>query len=104
VAQLEALVFLDRTLKLDQGFELLILFVHGQNMAQYVFDDMLFTEVANDIRVRLAAQIEPGLHIEVCLLEPVRGHQLEVPFAVRALVTQHLGENGFGLRNDFRRN
>lgn len=54
VAQLKALMFFDRTLKFDQGFQLLILLVHRQNMAQYVLHDVLFTQVAYNVSVGLA--------------------------------------------------
>lgn len=43
-------------------------------MAQNVFDDMLFTQIANKMVVRLATEIKFGLNIKVSLLKLVRGH------------------------------
>ena len=62
------------TLKFYQLFQLFILFVHRENMAQNVFDDMLFTQIANKMVVRLATEIKFGLNIKVSLLKLVRGH------------------------------
>ena len=62
---------------------------------------MFLTQVANNVRIRLATKIKLSLNIEMCLLKFIWGHKLEVPFAVGAFVAQHLGENRFGLWNDF---
>lgn len=70
-------------------------------MAQHVFDDMFLTEVTNDVRVRFSTEIELCLHVQMCLPKLVGGHKLEVPFTIRALVTEHLRKNGLRRWHNF---